>query len=145
MSDFDEVYERIQAIDLDVLQAEALESVSDKALMFQKQQLLRGETSKKGRIIPSYASLPFAKQKHKQNSAPGLWTPDLFKSGDMFNELDLVIGIPNDKSYSFISYVPYFNKLLKKYKFAFGLQKDSIEKTDATGKLIELYNKAIGL
>lgn len=143
--DFDEAYRREKAIDLDLLQVEALELVSPKIVNLIQDQLLKGQTSKGSLIIPSYASKSYSLRKYKQNKKPGLWTPDLFKEGNMFREMDVVIGIPNDKEYSIISYVPYFNKLQKKYKKAFGLQEQNDSKTGATDKLIELYNAKTGI
>jgi len=143
--DFDQLHKKVKAIDLDVLKSQAFDTVKPKIIKLNQQQLLFGLNGRGQSITPSYSSIFTARAKHKQNSKPGLWTPDLFKSGDMFSEMEVVQGIPNDKSYVLISNVPYFNKLNRTYKYAFDLQPENIAKIDATDKLIELYNKALGI
>lgn len=93
----------------------------------QKEQLLFGEGNDGKKIKPKYASDKYAQKKSQQNSLAGNGTPDLYASGDMFNDMDLLVGVPNDNSYSIFSDVSYFNALDDKYKTAFGLNAKSIK------------------
>jgi hypothetical protein len=93
----------------------------------QKEQLLFGEGEDGKKIKPKYKSDKYAQRKNQQNSLAGKGNPDLFASGDMFRELDLLVGVPNDNSYSFYSDVSYFNDLQDKYKTAFGLNAKSMK------------------
>jgi hypothetical protein len=93
----------------------------------QKEQLKFGQGSDGKKITPSYASDDYAFTKNQKNALAGFGNPDLNLSGDMYSGLDLLVGVPNDNSYSFFSDVTYFNDLKDKYKTAFGLSAKSLK------------------
>jgi len=93
----------------------------------QKKQLQFGCNGKGEKINPKYASDAYAHEKHKQNSLAGYGTPDLRKTGALYNDLDFTIGVPSDSEYFINSELEYFNDLYDKYKNAFELSEKNTE------------------
>lgn len=110
-------------IDPYVILAELVIKHSTKILEAQKEQLKSGRNADGKKITPKYASKSYGLAKNKMNSLPGLGTPDLFLTGELYRRLDLIVGVPNDKEYTIFSDVDYFNDLLDKYANVIGIAK----------------------
>jgi hypothetical protein len=114
-------------LNIDVILANNIDKHKKIIIDQQKEQLKFGQGSDGKKITPEYASDNYAFDKNQQNSLAGFGTPDLNLSGDMYSGLDLLVGIPNDESYSIFSDVTYFNDLQDKYKTAFDLSSKSLK------------------
>jgi len=128
-----EINKRIRSIDIEALMIKAVEINKDAIIKLNKGQLLKGLNAKGQKITPKYKRdkdgniSKYAIKKNIQNAAPGLETPDLFLSGLMFSEMDLITGIPSDKEYSITSFVEYLKFLIPKYGDVFNLTKESLK------------------
>lgn len=131
-------YKNSLKINTDALLVEVVKKNRDIILEAEKNQLQFGLGSDGKKITPSYASDDYAFDKHQQNALPGLGNPDLFKSGDMYKNMDLTLTGTNQ--YFFVSNVSYFNDLTDKYKTAFALSAKSLK--PIREKVTADYNKA---
>ena len=113
----------VKKVDLNAIAVRALLAVKDTVLRLNKDQLLEGKDNEGITMSPRYASVPYANQKHKQNPLAGYGVPDLYKTGETFRKMKLVI--PNKKVYNVESTSDIFSHLKSKYPYAFGLNKSS--------------------
>lgn len=138
---------KFQAIDIDMEMAEVLESESDTILNLNKEQLKSGLNSKAKKITPKYKSPYYSRKKNRMNPTAGYGTPDIELSGELKKEMDLVVGVPNDKSYSIVSYVNYAKYIVAAYEYIFGLTPRNTEKVRVTNtaKLGVTIKRKLGL
>ena len=132
---------------------QAVEMNEKQILALNKKQLLQGIDATGAKIKPKYKRdkkgdvSRYAHKKAQMNPTPGLETPDLRFSGEMYREMDLVAGIPNDKEYTITSYVDYLKYLIPKYGDVFNLTKENVEKLKKkiTNDYLKLWAKKAGL
>ena len=132
---------------------QAVEMNEKQILALNKKQLLQGIDSTGAKIKPKYKKdkkgdvSRYARKKAKMNPVPGLETPDLRLSGEMYREMDLVVGIPNDREYTITSYVDYLKYLIPKYGDVFNLTKENTDKLmeKITNDFLKLWLKEAGL
>jgi hypothetical protein len=101
----------------------------------QRDQLSKGIRGDGAKITPDYSPNT---QKKK-----GFKTPNLFDTGDMYQNLDIQTGVPNDKEYSIFSDVEYFPKLNKQYDKAFELNKPAQKVPEVNNEILSEYHKQI--
>jgi len=134
-----ELNERVKGINKNALLIEAVEINKEKLIKLNQQQLLQGLDATGKKIQPKYVKNAkgnisrYAIKKNQQNSAPGLETPDLNLTGFLFSEMDIAIGVPNDKEYTITSFASYAKYLFKNSGFqnygdVFNLMSDSQKK-----------------
>jgi hypothetical protein len=100
--DIEAFYNKLQKLDIDLMKVLIVEEESDTILNLNKEQMHRGEDYNGKKITPTYSSKSYATEKNKQNSAPGYGVPDWEKTGKLRQQMDLVTGLPNDKSYTIL-------------------------------------------
>ena len=136
-------HNKVKAVDKELLIVRSIEENNRLFVQLNQAQLKKGITSKGTKIRPKYKSPRYAEIKNKQNPEPGFGTPDLFRTGEMFSQMDTVVF---DKDYEITSFAPVIKELVR-FKDAFGLSPDSnkIAIPSTTKIFNEKYRKAIGL
>ena len=148
-----ELNKRIKSIDKLLLMQQTIEMNEKEIIDLNRQQLSKGIDATGGKIKPKYKRdkkgdvSRYARKKAQMNPTPGLETPDLKLSENLYSEMDLVVGIPNDKAYSITSYVDYLKYLIPKYGDVFNLTKENVEKLKKkiTNDYLKLWVKKAGL
>jgi hypothetical protein len=125
----------MKKIKLSDIAAPAIEKNKKKILDAQREQLSEGKRGDGKNITPIYSDA-YAKKK-------GFKTPDLKLSGDMYKQMDIIVGVPNDSEYTIFSDVEYFPKLNERYDKAFELNKPSKKVPEVNNDILEAYHKAI--
>lgn len=125
----------IKNLRLTDIATKAIEDNKNDIIKAQQEQLQEGKRGDGKKIKPDYS--PFTAGKK------GFKTPNLFDSGDMYNQMDVIVGIPNDSEYSLISDVDYFPKLNEKYDKAFDLYKPYAKVPSINNEFLKLYHEAI--
>ena len=119
--------------------AELMRSTIDdnkkKILDAQREQLSEKKRGDRRLIIPKYTRA-YADKK-------GFKNPDLKASGDLYANLDLQIGVPNDKEYSIYSDVDYFAYVNERYDKAFELHRPGKKVPEINNEFLEKYHEAI--
>ena len=128
-------YRNIQKMNLAAIANDSINREKKNIIDAQKDQLSKGIRGDGQKITPDYAP---ATQKKK-----GFKTPNLFDSGDMYRNMDLLVGVPDDKSYSIFSDVDYFPKLNEKYDKAFELNKPIQKVPQVNNDILEEYHKQL--
>ena len=120
-----EFYIKIKSLDLQKLKEDAVIKNKDEIVKLNQLQLRFGRTMKSEYIYPSYTS-KYLKRKQKMSSyiAP-TGTPDLYVSGEFYNEMDVMV---ENGKYDIVSFDRKSGWLVPWYNDIFGLSEESIEK-----------------
>jgi hypothetical protein len=111
----------------------------------QREQLKFGLDSEGKKIKPDYHDDVYADKKSNMNSLPGFGTPDLNLTGEMYKNIDVLAGVPNDKEYTIFSDVEYFPFLNERYDTAFGLSKKNIKNNipQVNNDFLKMFHQAL--
>jgi hypothetical protein len=139
MATVKELYKKTKRINLIKLVVQVLDlpEVQDFIADKNKDQLNSGLTIEGEKITPDYVSDDYAKAKQDMNSKPGLFTPDLFLSGDFYEGLTADLAGQNIEIFSTDW---KSDDLEKKYGDIFGLTKSNMEQLKREFILPELLN-----
>jgi hypothetical protein len=139
MATLKEMSRRMKGLNLFKIYQEIIKEETETILNLNRDQLLKGKTSKGQKIKPKYKNKAYAKKKKGLNTKPGLGTPDLKLSGAFHASFTL-----KNKSGTFVygAKAAHSKFLIPKYDDIFGLDPKNT-KLFLDRDFIEAYNKAI--
>lgn len=122
MGSITRIKNRVQSVDLETIIYEALIENQKPLVFLQKEQMIKGLTSK-GTRIGRYANKVYASQKYKLSRRAGFGYVDLWRTGDFQGDIYIIF---KKKSLEFTSGDPKTPAILKKYgRDIFGLTKQN--------------------
>jgi len=146
MASIFEIAGKMERINLNILAAQAIEENEDDINKRNREQLEKGTDRNGKKIKPKYKSKSYAKRKNKMNSAAGLGTPDLKVTGQLHDEIGVIVEGVDVFVTSFDEKMKY--KSIQQYlPNAFGLnRKNQTENRQLNNRtLIRNFKKLTGL
>lgn len=130
--DVDDFLELWKSFDIDANIEEVVNEDPDAITIFNKQQLYNHGLGADGNYLRGYRNPKYAEEKNKMNSNPGMGMPDIFLTGETFNQMWAKL---NKNELTISSNTPQTPKLEADRPNIFGLDSDSEDK--AAEEIIE--------
>ena len=140
-----QIANKIKSINLDLLMEDAIRANEDNINKLNREQLEKGINSEGQKITPKYKSDVYAKRKQKLNSLPSFGTPDLKITGNLHDEIGVIVEGRDVFINSFDPKVKF--KSIKQYDNLFGLTKENKSKNRNINNrtLVKLFKQESGL
>ena len=103
---------KVESVNLRQEVPKIIQQTSFEIVAYNQAQLYSGITAKGERISPRYRSAPYAQEKAKMNSKPGLGIPDLRLTGAFYSSIN--VTVENEKI-DIDSFSPRGAELKRKY------------------------------